>query len=98
MHQYNVVLKQEIDNFINTIREINPDLILLDKSLGWADGCELCASIKQYTKLSKIPVVIFSAYPQWRERAFAAGANAFIEKPYDIQHLTDTIALFLPAS
>jgi len=40
-NDFKVSTKNKIDNFEQDIKGLVPDLILLDKTLGWADGCEL---------------------------------------------------------
>jgi DNA-binding response OmpR family regulator len=91
---YQVSAKDRIENFEQTVEELSPDLILLDKNLGWADGCDLCKSIKSNERLSSIPVIMFSAYYKKREECMNAGANDFIQKPFEINELLNTIQSF----
>jgi len=90
---FQVSVKNKMDDWEETIAEINPDLILLDKSLGWIDGCELCKGLKANHQLSRIPVIMFSAYNKRREECLRSGANDFLEKPFQMQHLLQTINL-----
>jgi len=91
---YQVSAKDRIENFEQTIEELSPDLILLDKNLGWADGCDLCKTIKSNKRLSAIPVIMFSAYYKKREECMNAGANDFIQKPFEMNELLTTIQFF----
>ena len=91
---YQVSAKVRIENFEQTVEELLPDLILLDKNLGWADGCDLCRSIKSNEKFSSIPIIMFSAYYKKREECMNAGANEFIEKPFEMNSLLNTIQSF----
>jgi two-component system alkaline phosphatase synthesis response regulator PhoP len=91
---YQVSAKDRIENFEQTIEELSPDLILLDKNLGWADGCDLCKTIKSNKRLSSIPVIMFSAYYKKREECMNAGANDFIQKPFEMNDLITTIQSF----
>lgn len=88
---YQVSVQSRMDDWAETITEINPDLILLDKSLGWIDGCELCKGLKANEQLSHIPVIMFSAYNKRREECLLSGANDFLEKPFQMQHLLEAI-------
>src|ERR1700738_4959549 len=72
---YRVSSKDRVENFEKTVEELSPDLILLDKNLGWADGCDLCKTIKSNSKLSSIPVIMFSAYYKKKEECLKAGAD-----------------------
>ena len=88
---YKVSVQNRMDDWQETIARINPDLILLDKSLGWIDGCDLCKGLKADDQLSHIPVIMFSAYNKRREECLSSGANDFLEKPFHMQNLLQTI-------
>ena len=92
---YRVSTKERLDDVPESIRNIKPDLILLDKSLGWGDGCDVCRQIKSDTELARIPVIIFSAYYKKRDECLAAGADGFVEKPFAIHDLLNAIAVCL---
>jgi len=68
-----------------------PALILLDKSLGWDDGCNLCLQIKSDITTGFIKIIMFSAAKQVKEHCLSAGADAFLEKPFDIDHLLQLV-------
>ena len=72
------------------------DLYLLDQWLG-ADGTGvgLCAQIRQFD--AQTPIVFFSgmAHESDRERALAAGAQAYLVKPNDIDAVADTVRRLL---
>ena len=90
-NDYKVSAKNRFDNFEQETELLFPDLILLDKSLGWADGCDLCRIIKANERMSHIPVIMFSAYYKKKEECFHAGADEFIEKPFEMSVLLSTI-------
>jgi CheY-like chemotaxis protein len=69
-----------------------PDLFLLDKQLSGVDGIELCRHLKSSHTTQDIPVILISASVGIDKLAMAAGANDFIEKPFDKKHLLDVIA------
>ncbi|MEO5592909.1 MAG: response regulator [Chitinophagaceae bacterium] len=94
MKFYRVSVKDKIENFEQVVEELLPDLILLDKNLGWADGCNLCKSIKTNKRLSYIPVIMFSAYYKKRDECMSAGADEFIEKPFEMNALLNAIQSF----
>jgi CheY-like chemotaxis protein len=76
------------------IYEMWPDPILMDKNLGWADGCDLCALVKTDKELRHIPVIMHSAYHKLKEDCLFAGADAFFEKPFEMTKLLETIHSF----
>lgn len=67
------------------IADAKPDLIFLDILLGDADGKVLCRELKGSQATKHIPVVMMSAYPDARESALAAGADAYMEKPFSLK-------------
>jgi CheY-like chemotaxis protein len=81
-------------DFIHEVRKMRPDIILMDKNLDWADGCDLCAMIKANVDLQHIPVIMFSAYHKLKEDCLFAGADAFVEKPFEMKELLETIHSF----
>ncbi|MEP6746314.1 MAG: response regulator [Bacteroidota bacterium] len=91
---FKVSVKNRIENFEQEVRNLLPDLILLDKNLGWADGCDLCKSLKSNADLVGIPVIMFSAYYKKKEECMEAGANNFLEKPFEMKALLEMIASF----
>ncbi|MCC8408840.1 response regulator [Mucilaginibacter sp. UR6-1] len=87
-------------NLFEKIKEINPDLILLDIMLGDLDGRELCEQVKNLPETSNIPVVLISASHNMAESIaqHKKGApNAFIAKPFDIDDLVDTVQSHIAA-
>jgi CheY-like chemotaxis protein len=98
-HAFKVSTKRNsrVGDFIGEVKNIQPDLVLLDKSLGWADGCDLCMIIKTDKALRHIPVVMFSAYHKIKDDCFFAGADAFLQKPFEMPELLSIIhSLTLP--
>ena|SRR5450432_2620865 len=77
----------KLDDFTAGVLRLNPDLVLLDKSLGWADGAKLCTALKTYEATSHIRVIMLSAFHNEREHCLASGADAFLEKPFDLNEL-----------
>lgn len=66
-----------------------PDLILLDIRMPDIDGFEVNRRLKADPRTSEIPVIFLSANVQdsARQAAIAAGAHAFLTKPYDSKTL-----------
>ena len=94
-NDYRVTAKNRVENFEQEVRSLSPDLILLDKNLGWVDGCDLCRLIKSISGLSAIPIIMFSAYYKRKEECMEAGANNFLEKPFQMKILLEMIASYV---
>jgi len=68
-----------------------PDLFLIDKLLCGVDGLDVCRFLKNNPRTCNIPVVIVSASPDIGVSAMKAGADDYIEKPFDLAHLLKVI-------
>ena len=77
-----------------------PDLVLLDLVLPTADGHAVLERLQGLDRASAPPVVCLTASTavEERRRALAAGAVAFLTKPFDGRELLATIAGHLAAS
>ena len=67
----------------------HPDLIICDVMLPNVNGFEVCKKIKSDFKLNHIPVVLLTSLADEESRlsGIKAGADAFLTKPFDLQHL-----------
>ncbi len=70
-----------------------PDLIILDVRMPDIDGFEVHARLRRDPKLASIPVIFLSASVQdsTRHAALAAGAFAYLTKPYDSREIVTTV-------
>ena len=68
-----------------------PDLFFLDKQLSGTDGLEICQHLKNQVTTKDIPVIIISATVGIGAMAQKAGADSFIEKPFDKGHLLEVV-------
>lgn len=66
-----------------------PDLVLLDLRLPDIDGWEVLEWVRARRSMVELPVVIVTAYGDDGDehRAFGAGANGYIPKPFDPETL-----------
>ncbi len=76
-----------------------PDLVLLDLSMPLVDGWEVLRSIRAQPRTRSLPVVACSAHAMRgdKERALAAGFDAYLTKPFRPAELVDMIEEFLGA-
>lgn len=84
----------EVKDDANEIFENNfsiPDLFLIDRLLSGVDGLDVCRFLKTNQQTSQIPVIMVSASPDIEKVAFKAGADDFIEKPFELNYLLKVI-------
>lgn len=70
---------------------VSPNLILMDNLIPDIGGIEATRRLKSHSKFCNIPVVYFSANHDIAHLAAAAGADAYIGKPFDIIDLESII-------
>ena len=85
--------KQALDKLENG----NIDLVLMDINMPDMDGYTLTAKIKAIQKFSKIPIVAVTANVMRgdREKSLGAGCDGYIQKPIDIDTLSQQIERFI---
>ena len=72
-----------------------PDLFLLDRQLSGCDGLNVCKFLKSQASTKNIPVIIVSASPDTSKLALQAGANDFIEKPFEKKSLLNIVSRWI---
>jgi CheY-like chemotaxis protein len=80
---------------INSLREENPQLVLMDFHIGQFNGIDLVSTIRQDELLHHLPILMSSG-ADVKESCLKAGADAFIMKPYGIDQLVQAIKEILP--
>lgn len=80
----------DADEILKTVGLLQPDLILLDIKLDHSNGLDVCREIKS-SYLKDIPVYIMSGLPDVEKKAFDAGADYFLAKPFDSETLLTKI-------
>ena len=68
-----------------------PDHFVLDRQLSGQDGLKVCRFLKSQNTTKNIPVIIVSATPGIGKMAKEAGADDFIEKPFQIKDLLGVV-------
>lgn len=79
---------------VTDARSEQPHVILLDIWMSGQDGRSICRTLKSGAQTKDIPVIMISANRDARELAHEAGADDFISKPFDADHLLEKIAKF----
>jgi len=65
-------------------RDNSYDLILLDLEMPKMDGFQIMEGLRSGSAESYVPVLVITAQPDHKLRAFQAGAKDFISKPFDL--------------
>jgi len=83
---------------VNAARTLGPELILMDIQLPDFDGYEATRRIKATPDLRPIPIIAVTSYALSGDdvKAFEAGCDAYISKPFSPRALLKKIREFLP--
>jgi CheY-like chemotaxis protein len=78
----------------------HPEVIVLDLMMPVMDGYGVLAELAKDPRTADVPVMVLSAraIPEEAERATRAGAQRFLEKPFDPDDLAAELADLLRAS
>jgi two-component system cell cycle response regulator DivK len=76
----------------------HPDLILMDIQLPGIDGYEATRRIKANSNLRHIPIIVVTSYALSGDddKAFEAGCDAYVAKPFSPRELLKKIREYLP--
>lgn len=88
---YQVIVEPKSVNALRRIAQEIPDLILLDIWMPVISGDQILKSLKSDNDLAKIPVLMYSASTDGKVIAKSAGADGYLEKPFDIEILLANI-------
>ena len=77
---YRIIEAEEGNSALEKVESAEPDLIILDLSIGQPDGMDVCRSIR---KNSMVPIIILTSHDGEVDEAMclALGADDFIVKP-----------------
>jgi signal transduction histidine kinase/ligand-binding sensor domain-containing protein/DNA-binding response OmpR family regulator len=87
--QYNMELAGSAITGVKLAKTKMPDLIICDIMLPDYDGFAVCEKLKSEFKTSHIPVILLTSLADNENKmnSIKAGADAYITKPFDLQHL-----------
>jgi CheY-like chemotaxis protein len=81
---------------LDQISQARPSLILLDMNMPVMDGWEFCRKLRSRGPSEEtIPVVVMTAARDAANRSFDVGAQGFLGKPFDLDHLFRIISSLL---
>ncbi|HYG10386.1 MAG TPA: response regulator [Pyrinomonadaceae bacterium] len=74
-----------------------PDAIIMDMSLPGLDGYNAARLIRREPALAGVILIACTAFNrwEWRGKAIAAGFDAFLTKPIDLGHMSETVSALL---
>lgn len=94
---YQVVGAQSGKDGMSMAETERPDLILLDVMMPGVDGYDVCRRLKVDPRFATVPIMIFTAKAEVRDKltAFQAGADDYLTKPTEPTELAQRIEILL---
>jgi DNA-binding response OmpR family regulator len=97
---YEVARAEDGREALRLVRELEPDLAVLDVMMPFLDGYEVTEQMRQDDAMKGIPVILLTARVQEADvqRGFDAGADDYVKKPFSPQELRSRVQAVLGRS
>lgn len=81
-------------------RQARPDLVLMDVQLPKMSGFDVTRALRADPATAAVPIIVVTSFALSGDdqKAMAAGASAYLAKPYSPRELLELIRKFLPES
>jgi two-component system KDP operon response regulator KdpE len=91
---YTITEARDGTEALERVREIKPDLILLDMNMPGLDGLQTCREIRSD---SQVPIIMLTVRSEEKDkvRALDAGADDYVVKPFGIEELLARVRALL---
>src|SRR5215475_15005840 len=94
---YRVRVAKDGESALEQLQYSPPDLVLLDVMMPGIDGFETCRRLRRLPKFAQLPVIFMTALSdaQDKVRAFAAGADDYVTKPFQSEEVLARVRVHL---
>ena len=93
---YDVVTASDGPAALGLVQSADPDLVLLDVVMPEMDGYAVCRRIREREETAVLPVImVTSSGGQEKRQAIEAGADDFVQKPFDQHELLTRVRSLL---
>jgi CheY-like chemotaxis protein len=89
---YEVTGLNKCNDILKEVKTFLPDVILMDNWIPDSGGVVATRQIKNDAEFRSIPVIFFSANDHVEQLAQEAGAEFFLQKPFDIEELENAVS------
>ena len=83
---------------ISTVHRLKPDVMILDLRLPDGNGLEVLRIMQREQIPTRVIVLTSFSYPQYEQRARAAGAYAFLNKAKEFGRVADLVRSLMTVS
>jgi CheY-like chemotaxis protein len=90
---YKVLTAEAAEDGIEILKDVHPDMILMDLQLPHMDGLQLTSLLKRNPETQDIIIIALTAYAMSGDemKALSSGCDGYITKPFDTRTLAATI-------
>jgi len=88
VHGFDVITVSSGQQGLDQVKTNSIDIMVLDIRMPDMDGFEVLQHLR---KFSNLPVIAYSATPEYSSRALKCGADIFIAKPFNPDYLMSLI-------
>ncbi len=88
---WEVHTRLDCNNILDVVKKVKPDVILMDNWIPDTGGIIATQTIKADPVFKTIPVIYFSANHDIKNLSIQAGADTYLEKPFDISQFEEII-------
>jgi len=94
---YDVRTAADAQEALNILKELHPDLILMDIVMPRMTGLEACRVLKKDKDTEKIPVILLTTRgeEQYVQEGYASGCSDYLTKPVNDVELLDLLKAYL---
>jgi DNA-binding response OmpR family regulator len=89
---YSVNGFNKCNDILKEVKSFSPDVILMDNWIPDTGGVKATQQIKNDYDCKNIPVIFFSANDRVQDLAAEAGAEFYLQKPFEIEELENVVS------
>jgi two-component system cell cycle response regulator DivK len=89
---FTVVGLNKCSDIAREVKSFSPNVILMDNWIPDVGGVKATQMLKENPELKSIPVIFFSANDRVEELALEAGAEFYLQKPFEIEELEAAVS------
>ena len=89
---YIVIGINKCSDIVHEVKSFSPNVILMDNWIPDVGGVKATQLLKNNPELKSIPVIFFSANDRVKDLALEAGAEFYLQKPFEIEELETAVS------
>ena len=94
---WEVETRTNCNKILDLVKEVQPQVILMDNWIPDSGGMIATQTLKSHPEFKMIPIIYFSANHDIKNLSLLAGADTYLEKPFDISQFEEVInSVFIP--